>query len=143
MRMYAAFLVALLAMAFWPDENMFHVPFAALTLKLIFTSLFVAWLGYISLVFAFGSLQKDRFWPWKWNKEIGKILAIRWGVFLFFVFCVGILQAGWPKFDDLTSEYPIISILICFAVVTFCICADDKEFLPDEEPVPVRVDFPD
>lgn len=132
MRMYGAFLLALIVGYLWPDQNMFTTPFSELTLKLIIGSLFAAWLGYCTLQLALSSLQKDLFWPWKWTRQIAIMLAVRLGWMLAFFGAAALLASGWPKFDLLINEYPIVSAIICFIVVSFCICADDKDFAWDD-----------
>ncbi len=128
MRMYGALLLALVTGYFWPEVNVFEVPFAELTLKLIIGTGIAAWLAYVAVMLGFSSFEKDRFWPWKWTRPVIKTIAVRVGWLVAFFGGAAVFMSGWPKFNTLVNEYPVISALIAFVVLSFCICAEDKDF---------------
>lgn len=127
--MYFAILIAVLAAYVWPERNIADVPFAELTLKMIATTVFALWLGYLAIVFVIDSFKMDSFWPWKWTLRIVQLLCIRAGLLGLIALALWGM-ASVPKYDRYLDEYPIITGIVLLIAVSWAICVDDEELLP-------------
>lgn len=124
--MYFAMLMVGLALYVWPDQGIVEVPFSQLTLKMLATAAFALWLGYLAIRLGFDSLSKDRFWPWRWTRQIVKFLSIRLGLLVAIVFGSWMFLTQ-TKFGPWLSDHPVLSAIAIFISVTYVVCVDDRE----------------
>lgn len=129
--MYWAIILAFVAMLVWPERNILDTPFSELTLGLIFKTVFGVWMWYCVIKVGFSSFEKDTFWPWRWNKRVITLLAMRGGWLALIALGVwGIMEH--KKFGELAENYSTIFLAIIFIAVTSAICMPDEQFIPAE-----------
>ena len=126
MHMYIAIISACVAAFFWPERNVFDVPFSELTLKLIAASAISAYFAYCAFKFVFHSFEEDKFWPWQWTKQIVKSLLARSGMLIALAgFSYVVIEH--TKLGPKILDYPIITVIALFIATTIIVCMSDDD----------------